>query len=46
MSSENSVADPCYFGTDLDADPDPAIFISDLQEVKLFCFLLFEDTFT
>jgi hypothetical protein len=41
MSSEDSVADPSYFGT----DPDPAIFISDLREVKLFCLLLFEGTF-
>jgi hypothetical protein len=31
---------------DLDADPDPAIFISDLQLVKLLCLLLFEGTFT
>jgi hypothetical protein len=46
MSSEDSVADPSYFGTDLDADPDPAIFISDLREVKRFCLLLFEGTFT
>jgi hypothetical protein len=37
-----------------DADPDPAIFVSDLQAEnqkiiflpKLFCFLLFEGTFT
>ncbi len=38
---------------DLDADPDPAVFIIDLQDVnkkqvekKFFCILLFEGTFT
>jgi hypothetical protein len=37
---------------DTDADPDPAIFVSGLQDVnkiffsKLFCLFLFEDTFT
>jgi hypothetical protein len=32
---------------DPDADPDPAIFVSDLQDVKKkFCLLLFEGTFT
>jgi hypothetical protein len=37
---------------DPDADPDPAIFVSDLQDInkkiifQLFCFLLFEGTFT
>jgi hypothetical protein len=36
---------------DPEADPDPAIFLSDLQEVKknyfcFFCLLLFEGTFT
>ncbi len=33
----------------MDTDPDPAIFVSDFQEVnkkKFFCFLLFEGTFT
>jgi hypothetical protein len=38
---------------DPDADPDPAIFISDLQDAnkqqiykKFFCLLLFDGTFT
>jgi hypothetical protein len=32
---------------DSDTDPDPAIFVSDLQDVnKVFCLLLFEGTFT
>ncbi len=36
---------------DTDSDPDPAIFVSDLQDGKKnfllnFCFLLFEGTFT
>ncbi len=32
---------------DPDSDPDPAIFLSDLQDVKKsFCFLLFEGKFT
>jgi hypothetical protein len=33
---------------DPDADPDPVIFVSDLQGVnkKFFCLLLFEGTFT
>ncbi len=31
---------------DPDADPDPAIFVSDLQDVNVFCLLLFEGTFT
>jgi hypothetical protein len=39
---------------DPDADPDPAIFVIDLQDAnkklnflkKSFCLLLFEDTFT
>jgi hypothetical protein len=43
-----SVPDPWHFGV----DPDPAIFVIDLQEAvkKLFflffCLLLFEGTFT
>jgi hypothetical protein len=64
-SSHYSVADPCYFGTDLDpclwlmvpgpdSDPDPAIFVTDLQDAnkklnflnQFFCLLLFEGTFT
>jgi hypothetical protein len=35
--------------SDPDADPDPAIFVSDLQDVTkklIFCLLLFEGTFT
>jgi hypothetical protein len=47
---ETSVADPCSFGTDPDADPDPVIIVSDFQGVKkiaeVFCLLLFEGTFT
>jgi|LakMenEpi03Aug12_release.lakeMendotaPanAssembly.Ray.scaffolds.fasta_scaffold3223439_1 hypothetical protein len=38
---------------DLDSDPDPDIFVTDLQDAnknkfkkKFFCFLLFEGTFT
>ncbi len=49
----STVADPCYFPTDPDPTPDPAIFVSDLQDgnKKLFYFyffyiLLFESTFT
>jgi hypothetical protein len=46
-----SVADPWHFG--VDPDPDPAIFIIDLQDAnkklikkkKFFCILLFEGTF-
>jgi hypothetical protein len=44
--------DPYPWLTDLDSDPapDPAIFISDLQDTNyklfLFCSLLFEATFT
>jgi hypothetical protein len=36
----------------MDPDPDPAIFVIDLQDARkkliflLFCLLLFEDTFT
>jgi hypothetical protein len=32
----------------MDADPDPAIFVNDLQDVniKVFSLLLFKDTFT
>jgi hypothetical protein len=33
--------------SDSDADPDPAIFVSDLQDINkkiFFCFLLFEGT--
>jgi hypothetical protein len=34
----------------MDLDPDPAIFVNDLQDgnknLLLFCFLLFEGTFT
>ncbi len=53
------VADPGHFGTDpdphlelMDSDPDPAVFVIDLQDVKktsffkIFCLLLFEFTFT
>jgi hypothetical protein len=46
-------ADPCHFGVDSDPDPDPSIFIIDLQDAnkklikkKFSCILLFEDTFT
>jgi len=48
--------DPCLWlmDTDPDADPDPAIFVIDLQDEnkkkqlkkKFFCLLLFEGTFT
>jgi hypothetical protein len=31
---------------DADADPNLAIFVRDLQDVNIFCFLLFEGTFT
>jgi hypothetical protein len=31
---------------DPESDPDPAIFVIDLQGTKLFCLLLFEGTFT
>jgi hypothetical protein len=44
-----SVADPCHFGV----DPDPAIFVIDLQDTnknyfkkKFFCLLLSEGKFT
>jgi hypothetical protein len=30
----------------MDQDPDPAIFVFDLQSAKFFCVLLFEGTFT
>ncbi len=48
-----SVADLLNFGVDPDADPDPAIFIIDLQEAnkkliflkKFFCTLLFKGIF-
>jgi hypothetical protein len=34
--------------SDPDVDPDPTIFVSDLQDTnkKLFCLLFFEGTFT
>jgi hypothetical protein len=37
--------------SDPDADPDPAIFVNDLQDAnkkisKFFCLLIFEGTFT
>jgi hypothetical protein len=45
--------DPCLWLMDSDADPDPAIFVNELQDAnkklikkKLFCLLLFEGTFT
>jgi hypothetical protein len=31
---------------DPESDPDPAIFVIDLQGAKFFCLLLFEGTFT
>jgi hypothetical protein len=47
-------ADPCLQLKDPDADPDPVIFIIDLQDTKIkqifcktvFCILLFEGTMT
>ncbi len=42
-------ADPCLWLIDLDTDPDPAIFVIDLQGANkklIFCLLLFEGTFT
>ncbi len=45
-------ADPYHLLTDPDSDPDPANFVSDLQDAKnkiifiIFYFLLFEGTFT
>ncbi len=38
----------CLMDPDPDADPNPAIFVSDLQGVnkKFFCLLLFDGTFT
>ncbi len=49
-----SVADPCLCLMDPDSDPDPAIFVVDLQDAnkklivskKFFCLLLFQRTFT
>ncbi len=51
ISSIKPMLDPWHFCEDL--DPDPAIFVIDLQDAnkklikkKFFCLLLFEDTFT
>ncbi len=30
----SSIADPCYFGVDPDADLDPSIFVIDLQDAN------------
>jgi hypothetical protein len=30
----SSVADPCHFSVDPDADPDPLVFIIDLQDAN------------
>jgi hypothetical protein len=47
----NGSTDPYLCLIDPDADPDPAIFVSDLQDINkifhcVFCLLLFEGTFT
>ncbi len=38
----SSIADPCYFCVDPDADLDPSIFVTDLQDAnKTIVFLVF-----
>jgi hypothetical protein len=37
-------ADPCHLS--MDPNPDPAIFVIDLQDANKNCLLLFEGTFT
>jgi hypothetical protein len=35
----STVTDPCHFRTDPDLTPDPAIYVSSLQDGKIFCLL-------
>jgi hypothetical protein len=51
--SESVSVDPYLWLMDPDADPDPAIFVVDLQDAnkkliykRFFCILIFEGTFT